>query len=363
MNLKPFIQNRMVFLTIIILLTFWGAITQYLAYIDFEQLRISNGDFLQKITITLIVGWAFFVLIQFIKIPTILKQKWIWIGTALLLAVITPLIGYQVNGLYNFITIGSFSIHSGYAILLFYILFLASRRNNPNAENTVQSFKFSNIIEILATLSILFLMLLYMDKQLFFILTAMIIVNFFLYGFKKTGYILSALVIASFVLLIFSNKHTVNKISDYYTHQGNSHQVQQCLNSFDYGGLLGIGFERTQRSLEKGNLLPESLSHTSFAVVIEHFGILGGIILIALFAFIVNRGLWVYRNSKESDSSNLIALLLLAFLILNSAHILNCLNVFPFGSYLSFFSLGRDNFIINMILLGLIWKKINWLKL
>lgn len=349
--IQSIFQNRMFFLAVIILLTLLGLATQYLAYIDFYQALISLDKFILNSTITVLVGWSVFIAIQYVKFESLLKQKWIWLGLSLLFAIIPPLIGWKINGLYNLIANVVVSINSSYWVVLFYILFLASRNVR------VQDFKYSFIIEIIVSISIIVLSLVYFEKQLALVLISIICIYLISIGYKKVSVIFALVTLSIFFCLIFTNNHLINRITSYYSHQGDSHQIEQCLNSFVYGGLLGIGFEHTQRSLAEGNLLPEALRHTSFAVLIEHFGILGGVFLLSLLAFLIYRGLIIFKNSKNSPEGILILLLLFVFFLYNSVHILNCLNIFPFGSNLSFLSYDRDYFIITMIFVGLIWRK------
>jgi hypothetical protein len=63
MNLN-FFQNRLGFLVLIIVLSSFGAITQYLAYSDFYQLRFANDMILYNIISNVIIGWLFFIILK-----------------------------------------------------------------------------------------------------------------------------------------------------------------------------------------------------------------------------------------------------------------------------------------------------------
>jgi cell division protein FtsW (lipid II flippase) len=278
---------------------------------------------------------------------------------ALFLSIATLILGIEFQGLKRFISIGGISVNTGYWILLFYIFFLASKKQGNSIVEKQETRKYtmiSIITEVIVTVAILYLILSFMEKHIFFILIALIIIYLFLVNKKSLGIGVTVLLFSLFAYIFISNHSISERITGYYSHNGNSHQVQQCLNSFEYGGIFGIGFINTQRSLADGNLLPESLGHTTFAVFIEHFGILGGLLLIASFTYLVYYGLKIIKKFNEDSLALVIILLLFVFIVFSIAHILNCLNVFPFGAMLSFFSIGRDFNIVTMITAGLIYK-------
>ncbi len=361
--IKNILNNRTTFLVVTILLSAFGVMAQHLAFTDFYQQRFPNNILfsygIMRFLIYFLIGWAFFIIVQFTNIKHALKYKWVWLGLSLALAILTTYIGIEINGLKRFINIGGIVINSGYWILLFYVFYLVSRKNANYKGELSQSKKTSNISiisEIAITAVLLIWILLFMEKQIFIALIIVIIIDLFLINKKRWAMIIAIIILTLFAYPFITNHHFSNRMEGYYTHSWKSHQVKQCLNSFEYGGLFGIGFNKTQRTLSNRNLLPESLGHTSFAVVIEHFGIIGGILLISLFTYFVYYGLRVYMRNKEDSDAFLLPLLLSVFIVFNLAHVMNCLNLFPFGSMLSFFSVGRDFNIISLITAGLIFK-------
>ncbi len=271
----------------------------------------------------------------------------------MIFAVITPLISEKVHGRNNFLIIGNFFIHSGYWIIIFYILFLVSRIKNTEVKVPLNV---QRLIEIIATIGIIYFVNNYMDKNILFVFCIVLISNVFIESYKKTSLVLAFIMVLSIIFMLLKNEFLINRINSYYIHQGNCHQLQQCLNSFEYGGLFGIGFNKTQRSFENGDLLPLSLGHSSFGVVVEHFGIIGAIILISLFLFLLYYGILIYFRQHIEYKSKLLILMMIPILVWNSVHILNCTNLFPFGSMLSFFSSSRDLILFTMIYFGFVYK-------
>jgi len=83
--------------------------------------------------------------------------------------------------------------------------------------------------------------------------------------------------------------------------QGDNYQVQRALEAFGNGGLLGRGPGEGRVK----DVLPDAHADTVFAVVGEEFGMILCLIIVALFAFIVLRGL--LRLLAEADSFVILA--------------------------------------------------------
>jgi cell division protein FtsW len=74
------------------------------------------------------------------------------------------------------------------------------------------------------------------------------------------------------------------------------YQLRQSLIAVGSGGVFGRGFGQ---SIQKFNYLPEPVSDSIFAVAAEEFGILGAIILIALYMLFAARGLFIASRTPD----------------------------------------------------------------
>lgn len=77
---------------------------------------------------------------------------------------------------------------------------------------------------------------------------------------------------------------------------GSGYQIQQSLIAVGSGRLVGRGFGQ---SIQKFNFLPEPTGDSIFSVFAEEFGLAGGILLIALYAFLSLRGLRIATRSPD----------------------------------------------------------------
>ena len=79
------------------------------------------------------------------------------------------------------------------------------------------------------------------------------------------------------------------------------------------GGWLGKGWHQgTQSRLE---FLPEHTTDFIFAVFAEEFGLIGVILLLALYAFIIGRCLWIAANARDTYSRLLGGALAMSFFV------------------------------------------------
>lgn len=74
------------------------------------------------------------------------------------------------------------------------------------------------------------------------------------------------------------------------------YQLRQSLIAVGSGGVFGRGFGQ---SIQKFNYLPEPVSDSIFAVAAEEFGILGAVVLIALYMLFAARGLFIATRTPD----------------------------------------------------------------
>jgi rod shape determining protein RodA len=94
---------------------------------------------------------------------------------------------------------------------------------------------------------------------------------------------------------------------------GNGWHIIQSEIAVGSGGWLGKGWHHgTQSRLE---FLPEHTTDFIFAVFSEEWGLIGVIALLALYLFIVGRGLWIAANARDTYSRLLAGSISMAFFV------------------------------------------------
>ncbi|MCQ2512157.1 MAG: putative lipid II flippase FtsW [Lachnospiraceae bacterium] len=82
------------------------------------------------------------------------------------------------------------------------------------------------------------------------------------------------------------------------------YQITQALYAIGSGGFMGKGLGK---STQKLGFIPESENDMIFSIISEELGILGGIVLIALFALLIWRMKKIYDNSTDIYSRAIVA--------------------------------------------------------
>jgi cell division protein FtsW len=131
-----------------------------------------------------------------------------------------------------------------------------------------------------------------------------------------------------------------------------SYHVQQSLQAFHSGGLFGRGLGASR---EKFGLLPAPHTDSVFAVVGEELGLLGGLMVLVLFAALILRGFQIARHQPDRLAALLasgITFWIGLEAIVNMAVLLGML---PFaGNALPFFSYGGSSLVTNLAGVGLL---------
>ncbi len=76
-----------------------------------------------------------------------------------------------------------------------------------------------------------------------------------------------------------------------------SYQITQSLIAIGTGGLFGKGLGQ---SVQKYGFLPEPYNDFIFAIVFEELGLIGGLLIIALFVLLIARGLKIAREAPDT---------------------------------------------------------------
>jgi rod shape determining protein RodA len=94
---------------------------------------------------------------------------------------------------------------------------------------------------------------------------------------------------------------------------GSGWNIIQAKIAVGSGGFVGKGYsESSQAGLD---FLPEHTTDFIFAVFAEEFGLIGVIAVVALYLFIIGRGLWIAANARDTYSRLLAGALSMTFFV------------------------------------------------
>jgi cell division protein FtsW len=218
-------------------------------------------------------------------------------GMALLVLVLVPGIGREVNGSQRWLPLGPLNLQPSEMMKLFVVLYAADYTVRKAAY--MGSFKKGFAPMLVVMLFVGGLLLREPDFGAFAVITVIAMGILFLGGMNWRLFAgLAVLLVVGFVLLILTSPYRMQRIlgfmdpwSDPY---GRGYQLSHALIAFGRGEWLGVGLGA---SVEKLFYLPEA--HTDFllAVIAEELGFAGVATVIGLFCWLVLRAFAIGQQS------------------------------------------------------------------
>jgi cell division protein FtsW len=230
-------------------------------------------------------------------------------GAALLLLVLIPHIGREVNGSRRWLSLFVINLQPSELMKLFAVMYAADYTVRKGVVKHLFMKAFLPMFAVM--LMVGGLLLQEPDMGAFVVVLSIAICTLWLGGFnvKVFGALLVALPMA-FAALIFSSPYRMQRVigfmdpwADPY---GKGYQLSHALIAFGRGEWFGVGLGA---SVEKLFYLPEA--HTDFlmAVIAEELGLTGVVCVILLFALVVIRAFVIGRHAAflERNFSALVA--------------------------------------------------------
>ena len=129
-------------------------------------------------------------------------------------------------------------------------------------------------------------------------------------------------------------------------------QTIQSLYAIGSGGLLGVGLGKSR---QKFGYLPEAQNDYIFAVVLEELGLVGGALIMVLFALLIIRGFWLAIHARDRFGSLLAVGVTTQIALQTFLNIAVVTNFMPStGISLPFFSYGGTALLIQMVEVGIV---------
>ena len=130
------------------------------------------------------------------------------------------------------------------------------------------------------------------------------------------------------------------------------YQILQSLYAIGSGGLMGLGFGRSQ---QKYLYLPEEHNDYIFPIVCEELGFVGALVIILLFILLIVRGYWIAMHARDRFGALMAAGLTTHMALQTFLNIGVVTNFLPAtGISLPFFSYGGTALLLQLFEMGLI---------
>ncbi|HET7198231.1 MAG TPA: putative lipid II flippase FtsW [Burkholderiales bacterium] len=227
---------------------------------------------------------------------------WLFLGAvALLVAVLIPGLGREVNGARRWIALPLFSLQPSELAKLGVVLYAADYTVRKHA--VLKSFRRGLLPMLAVMLLVSWLLLREPDFGALVVIALTAFGVLFLGGMNGRHFLaLLAMLAAGFVLLVASSPYRMQRIFGYMDPWsdpfGRGYQLSHALIAFGRGEWLGVGLGA---SVEKLHYLPEA--HTDFllAVIAEELGFAGVLVVIVLFAWVAARAFAIARQAVQHE--------------------------------------------------------------
>ena len=283
------------------------------------------------------------------------------LAIALLIAVLLPGMGREVNGSTRWLTLGtSLSVQVSEPVRLMVLMFVAGYAHRHEAE--MQRGMGALLKPVVLVAVVAALLLNQPDFGYAALIMAMSLGVLFVAGarIRDVG-VLGLAGMAVFVVLAFTSPYRlarVNSFIDPWSDPLNSGwQLTQSLMAIGAGSLSGAGLGA---GVQKLFYLPEAHTDFIFAVIAEEAGLLGTLALLAVFAALVARVLAVARASVKRNRMFQAYFALGLALCIGLQVLVNLgvnMGLLPTkGLALPLISYGRSNLVVTLVSLGILLR-------
>jgi len=273
----------------------------------------------------------------------------------MLILVLIPGIGKEVNGSWRWIYFGSIPFQPSELSKLALILFLSfnlSKRKKP-----LDSL-FGDLMPYLFIVGLISLLLLretHLSATIIIISISVIIL--FVAGAKIRHFLILAAPVGALLIAIISfTDYMTSRISSYLdpwsNPRGEGWQTIQSLYAIGSGGLFGRGLGQ---SMQKFLYIPEPHNDYIFAILAEELGYVGVVAVLLLFLIFIWRGIKIAVHAPDTYGSLVaagITSLIAVQSLFNIAVVTN--TVPPTGVSLPFFSSGGTSLVLFMVEVGIL---------
>jgi cell division protein FtsW len=202
------------------------------------------------------------------------------------------------------------------------------------------------------------LVVLQQDLSTAMLIGATALAMFFIAGGNIFQMIISGLLgLATLVVLISRSSYRLARIASFLDPLnvdplGDGYQIRQILIALGSGGITGLGLGASR---QKFGYIPASHTDGIFAILGEELGLLGGLVVIALFAFLAYRGFRIALAAPDSFGTILASGITCSLIFQSIVNIGVVTATLPFtGVPLPFISFGGSSLVTSMAAVGLL---------
>ena len=346
------------FLILVLLLLTVGLTMLYSA--SYAQSEYDSGytvstRYLQKQAVCAALGLGCMAVFSRIPARTWFRLAWPLYGISIVLLLSVLVIGEEVNGARRWINLAGIQFQPSEIAKFTMILLFArlTRGFGPSAKE----FRYGVLGFGSALLGILVPLALEKHLSAIMLMGMVAVVMMFVAGTNMKWILAGIGGAAVFVVVYISLMGYAGDRVTAWLHPESDpgdtgYQILQSLYAIGSGGLFGLGFGKSR---QKYLYLPFQYNDYIFAVICEELGLVGAVLIIALFSAMILRGYWVALRAADRFSTVFAAGLVTLIAVQTILNLGVVTNLLPStGIALPFFSYGGTALAVNLGEMGIV---------
>lgn len=267
-----------------------------------ERLHVGPFYFLARHLVFLCGGLVLALVVSRLELRSMERQgQWLLLASLVLLVVVLiPGIGREVNGARRWINVGLSGFQAVEAVKVFLIVWLASYlvRHREQVQNT-----WWGLIKPIAIAGAMVMLLLFQpDFGSALLICAIVGGMVFLGGVRILNLVIPVLIVLPLMAAVaMSEPYRVRRLTSFLDPWSDpfdkGFQLTQALIAIGRGEWMGVGLGA---SIQKLSFLPEAHTDFIFAVIAEETGLLGVCVIVGLYCLLVGRAFRVGLAAMEA---------------------------------------------------------------
>ena len=312
--------------------------------------------------IYILLGLLSFVFV--LGLPMIFWERMSWvfliISLGLLIVVLMPGIGKEVNGSTRWIKIGPINLQGSEFVKLFFLVYLAKSLANKTDESSGKSRTF--LVPIFFLGVIVLLLMRQPDFGASIVLIFASVSVLYLSGVSSRFLVPFGLLICIFITIFsliqpYRFERIISFFDPWHDPFGSGYQLTQALIAFGRGEWLGLGLGN---SIQKLFFLPEAHTDFIFSIIGEELGFVGAASVVLLFVVLVIRGLSIGNSARRKGMNFHSSLAYGISILLGVQSVVNLgvnLGVLPTkGITLPFISYGGNSLVVCLVMVAILLR-------
>ena len=347
----PFLILLMLLLTVGLVMLYSASSAQS----EYDTGYTISTKYLQKQAVC--AGLGLICMAFFSRIPAEFWYRFAWplYGISIALLLLVLVLGESVNGARRWINLAGIQFQPS-EIAKFTMILLFAKLTRGFGEDT-KKFRYGVLGFGGALLGILIPLALEKHLSAIMLMGMVAVVMMFVAGTSPKWLLVGAGCAAAFVVIYISFMGYAGDRVTAWLHPeqdpgDTGYQILQSLYAIGSGGLFGLGFGKSR---QKYLYLPFQYNDYIFAIVCEELGLVGAVLIMALFSALIIRGYWIALRARDRFSTVLASGLVTLIAVQTVLNLCVVSNLLPStGIALPFFSYGGTALAVNLGEMGVV---------